>query len=261
MANDETNDASGTPKSAQQADDGLKFELDNLTQSAERAPLYEKFDGQSKPQPAYVWLDVDGVVNASASGEIGGGPPANVHHGLVRRWSMPSNINGAALAKMLTTSPVRDLLAAVHAGRAVVWDGNNLVGELTDAAREADEELETLFEALQENTDVLVSVWSADDWLFQSNTLAGVWSGRPLAQTLAQLQAEVNGQTDMQLDGSLEEALLDRAKSAFDREEDQIDEHHVAALLAAGRIQQAEANTWAQDRAQEAAAARERSAG
>ena len=72
------------------------------------APLYEKYDGQLQPQPAFISFDTrqevqpGGVIELEAdfSGEIGNAVPANVFHGVVQRWTVPSAVSLSALESL-----------------------------------------------------------------------------------------------------------------------------------------------------------------
>ena len=52
-------------------------------------PLYHHYDGQFEAQTAYVELDLrDGELRADWDAEVGNGVPADVWHGLRRRYGI-----------------------------------------------------------------------------------------------------------------------------------------------------------------------------
>jgi len=130
------------------------------------APLYHKYPGQFEEQPAFVEMDEDGVVRADWNGEIGNAIPFSVYHGVQMRWSISPLISGAVLDELLTEgSELRLLLADVHAGHTVEWDGSNHVGRLTDSAKDASILAEWHLDAVAANPDNLAQVWDAADYL------------------------------------------------------------------------------------------------
>lgn len=209
------------------------------TLRAELAPLFHRYPQQTEPQPAYVQLDEVGDVTAGHSGEIGGGAPAHVWHGRTLRWSVPASVLGDVLADLLAGDAL-PLLQRVHAGHSVQWDGNNHCGALDDDAQQASDELDRLFEGLSHSD--LVSVWGAGDWLFSCNRLSDVWSGCSLAEAVAESESCARSEGVL-IDGDIADELLAEAMDKFSEDGgDCLDAHHLAALVAAGRITQDQAN-------------------
>jgi len=217
----------------------ITLSLDNL-RSDDLAPLYSRYASQSTPQPAYVALSECGEVTAYTAGEING-TPMHVHHMRTLTWSVPSAARGAVLAALIQGEAL-PLLQRVHDGHSVQWDGSNHRGRLTGDAQDASDELDALFAALADDPTDLVPVWGAGDWLFSSNRLADVWSGRPLDVVAAELEAETASERVM-IDGDMRAELLAAALRQFDEDGgDGLDAHHLAALVADGRITQAQAD-------------------
>jgi len=213
----------------------LKFNLASLRGSV--APLSHTYPKQINRQPAYVELAEDGEITAGWSGEIGSGVPMDVWNDRTLRMSVPHNVNGPDLADYLEGEGI-GLLEAIHAGHSVRWDGSDHVGRLTDAARVAKEKLEEALLAF----DSTVEVWTADEYLFNANTLRDLWLGRSLDDVVYELKLEAEG-FDGVIKGDLRDALLDAAERAFDASgDDGLDEYHIAALLEDGRITQAQAD-------------------
>ncbi|OWY39352.1 hypothetical protein CEK28_08510 [Xenophilus sp. AP218F] len=211
----------------------ITLKLSNLTDSA--APLYYTYPLQNSPQPAYVQLNGDGTVTADYSGEIGNAMPASVWHGIDRRYSVDASVSGKALLAYLEGEG-RALLDRIHAGHDEKWNGNNYVGTLDADAKVAEEQLIQGLETIPD-----AEVWSAYDWLFSGCCLFDHWQGRPLSEAVAELQNQV--EPDVELDGNIEDALLRAAEIEFDEDgDDKLDAHHLAALVAAGRITQEQAN-------------------
>ncbi|HUW71548.1 MAG TPA: hypothetical protein VMX33_15080 [bacterium] len=120
----------------EQGVDGLTFE----TVPAGRAPLYKKYPGQVKAQGAFLELDEAGRVSVDWNGEIGNAVPAAVYHHKVLRFPIPCDLSTLGICQL--GEHVRPLLARIHAGHSVDWNGSNMVGRFTDDAAVAIEELE-----------------------------------------------------------------------------------------------------------------------
>ena len=70
-------------------------------------PLWRQYDGQLTTQPAFIEFDSrDNTLTADYCGEVGGGVPADVWHGI--RWRLP-------ISPQLTCSEINTLLADVAA--------------------------------------------------------------------------------------------------------------------------------------------------
>lgn len=108
--------------------------------STATAPLFAHYQGQVQPQPAYVSLDLNtGEIDADYSGEIGNGMPADVWHGVVRRYKIAVDLTADQVTKLL--DDIKPKLQRVLDGSEVVWDGSNWVGELDEDAANAEDEL------------------------------------------------------------------------------------------------------------------------
>lgn len=117
----------------------IDLKIDNL-RTGELAPLYHRYPIQIKPQPAYVTMDDDGVVEVRSDGKIGCGVPLSVWHGVTRRFRVYPCVSADALANYLESDGL-SLLERIHAGHSVEWDGSNHVGKLTSDAFAAREQL------------------------------------------------------------------------------------------------------------------------
>jgi hypothetical protein len=224
------------------SDSSISFSLANLA-GADKAPLFCQYPGQSQPQPAYITLSEDGDVSADYSGDIGG-TSSRVWHMLDITWPVSAYAHPVVLAKMLQSADVVALFDRIHAGHSVAWDGSNHRGSLTDDAQAASDALESLLAEKFSggDPDTCVQIWSADDWLFTSCTLTQHWDSQPLADAVKAIQdqADIDG---VVLNGDIEGALLDQAARGFDEDgDDELTPVHLAALVAAGRITQSQAD-------------------
>lgn len=219
----------------------VTLSLANLRDAADPAPLYYQYPQQCQPQPAYVQLDEDGEVSADYSADTGGGTPATVWHNRTLRWTVPAAIRGPVLAKMIEGEAL-PLLARVHAGHTVEWDGNNQAGSLDADAQAASSALETMFENLNDDPDELQAVWSVGDWLWSNCTLIQHWDKQPLDEAVAAIEADAKNE-GVVLEDDVRTELLDRAQSDFDEDgDDGLTDAHLVALVADGRITQDEAD-------------------
>jgi hypothetical protein len=209
--------------------DGLTLDLENLS-SGTPAPLYERYATQNSPQSAFVELDEDGTVTADWSGEIGNAVPSFVWHGRTLRFSVSPNVVGKRLLKYLEGDG-RPLLARIHAGHEVEWDGSNQRGRLSEDAEEASAQLEADLAEIDE-----VPVWPVDEWLFGAQSLADAWSREPLEELARSLEEQAR-RDGLQLDGEVKEALLCRAKELVEEEcDDELTRHVVRTLVREGEV-------------------------
>lgn len=225
-------------------DDGLTFRLENL-RTGELAPLFCQYAGQHQPQPAYVELDEGGEVTADASGEIGNGMSAYVWHGRTRRYTVAPHADGADLADYLEGDG-RALLARIHAGHEVEWNGNNHVGRLNDDAREAEEALTQALDDLTQDPDHQNQVWSVGDYLFNAGTLTDAWEHQTLAEAVEAIRQEA-ARERIRLTGDIEDALLTEAIEVFDRHPERISRHVARTLVARGHRTLSDYAEWIAD--------------
>lgn len=131
------------------------------------APLYCRYPTQIQSQPAYVSLNLEtGEIDADYSGEIGNAVPANVWHGLVRRYPINPQLTGAQVGELLDR--LLPTLQRVLDGSSIEWDGNNYVGRLDENAEAAENELAMAGDELgrEYETDLLVDL---AEWLAAGN--------------------------------------------------------------------------------------------
>lgn len=146
----------------------ITFQINNL-KNDEVAPLYKKYPREHNIQGAFVEIDEDGVVTASANPEIGNGIPMAVFHGLTRRIRCLGTVSGAALYDFLQGEEGFDLLTRIHDGFSQYWDGNNWVGKQSEDAAEAEKELESALAELPQ-----IEVFSASEWI-EHDSLETIW--------------------------------------------------------------------------------------
>ncbi len=124
------------------------------------------------------------------------GQEPDVYHGRLIALRLDEDDTGvrpeaAALRRYLESEPGQALLRRIAAGHSTVWNGQNEVGRLTDAAEAACEALQAAIAALPGER---WQVWSVEDWL------AEFCPERITAATtdaeLVALEAEVEGDLD-----------------------------------------------------------------
>jgi len=139
---------------------------------AEIAPLHEQYPGQFKTQPAFLELDpAKGTVRLGTNLVIGNGVPMDVWFHRVLWWDVPPTLTGRGCAEVF--GELKPLLERVADGHELDWDGHNVVGKLSDDAREAYEAIEERLRDAQERFEV-AEVWDAHDWLWGPHTLASL---------------------------------------------------------------------------------------
>ncbi|MGY3341101.1 hypothetical protein ACVW0K_007294 [Streptomyces filamentosus] len=128
------------------------------------AELHLQYKGQSKPQPAYLELDLEaGRLYADTDAVVGSGSPDSVRHGFDRRYRIPA-LTGQAADRLL--EEIRPLAQRMLADWEEVWDGNNMVARLGEDALAAEEEIEAIVARYEDEHDVdpadLIAVWDVD---------------------------------------------------------------------------------------------------
>lgn len=216
----------------------ITFNLGNLTDATNPAPLHCRYAGEIRPQPALVYLSESGEVTADYRGKS---DAVSVHewHGRLLSWPVSPFAKGSALAALLQEDPARELLEVIHAGHTVECVDIEHRGRLSDEAQAASDLLRALLEELfAGDPSNLVAVWSMGEWLFSCCGLLSHWSERPLVDVVTDLEAEIEREReDNVVEGDVAATLLNAAHHLFDEAGgDGLDTHHIAALLADGRI-------------------------
>jgi len=158
-------------------------------------PLWRHYAGELQPQPAYIELDLrDGEVRADWDAEVGTGVPADVWHGLRRRYG---------IINILTTDEINSLLTELAPIAQRIVDETEIQSDglqdrpvLSDKAQAAEEELTEECDGAQTRSNGVVD---ADGW-FGPQEAAHVYD------VPGQVTAE---STDEQLSALVEEAQLD----------------------------------------------------
>lgn len=214
----------------------LQEQLELLAESCEteHAPLYMRYRGQAWPQPAYLELRGDGELRISYTRDWAGAVPVPVWTGAWRRWALPPDTSGEALADWLRREDVAMLVAATLAGLDVHWDGHNMVGLLDEASSDAEQELQRLADELDcEDCRALIS--KPSDYIRDAR-LADIWpAGQTLAEAAAALEADAtsNGYTLDTADEDMLSALRARAEHEIELWPERVAPHHLAGLLKA----------------------------
>lgn len=159
--------------------------------------LYMRYRRQSSPQPTHIYLERDGRVTADVDGEIGGAVSHDVWHGITRRYKLPSPYMTAE-AINAAIDALAPLLARVHDGHSVAWDGSNKVGKLTDDALDAEGEIERYLDGIDPSEGELVTVWDASEWFdpIRSELVNRMVAGETDEQIEAWLEQDSAGEVD-----------------------------------------------------------------
>lgn len=131
------------------------------------------------------------------------------------------------------------LFERVHAGHTVEFDGSNMGGVLTEDAADASAELEAVLEKLRSE----VNVWSAADWLWNTDNLLSVW---PDGTTLddAVRDAQPHDPADV-VEDDIRGAILKEAASYASQPRAGLTQWHLGELVAAGAITPGQAAEYA----------------
>ena len=158
-------------------------------------PLYHKYEQEIEAQPAYIELDLrDGELRADWDAEVGTGVPADVWHGLRRRYG---------IINILTTDEINSLLVELAPIAQRIVDETEIQSDglqdrpvLSDKAQAAAEALTEECDGAQTQSNGVVD---ADGWF-------GPQKDAHVCDVPGQVTAE---STDEQLSALVEEAQLD----------------------------------------------------
>ena len=133
--------------------------------SDELHPLHCQHEGQTQPQVSYLELDViSGKLSASYSGEIGGGVPEQVWHGLRRRYPISAQLTTDEINSLL--DHITPIAQQIINGAKIEYDSQmNHIADLNDSAEKAEEEMEKECADALEYSDAVQNqggVWSAE---------------------------------------------------------------------------------------------------
>ena len=105
-------------------------------------PVYRKYSGQNKPQPARLYLTEDGEAGFDYNPEING-EPIDEWEGRTLTWIISPYLTVDQLDEIANDEEINVLLEKVHTGHTVEWDGSKHRGHLTDDAADASIDLQT----------------------------------------------------------------------------------------------------------------------
>ncbi len=118
------------------------------------------------PMEVYFQLDIEqrsiSVATYYQSSVVG--VPARAAYGLLRRYELSPFTDSVDLTADVNAGQFDELLRRILAGASIQWDGHNHVGCLTDAASDAEGELESRLATYARVLDT-GGLWEAGDWL------------------------------------------------------------------------------------------------
>lgn len=129
--------------------------------SVDETPIYYRYAWQGECQDAYIEIDIeDETIDADWDGQIGGGSPQRVWHGIARRYSV---------SPWMSKDDVKALIEEIkpHAkmlieNASTKWDGDNEVAVFNDEAHRLDELIRDL---CHDTKTVNYVVFSGLDWI------------------------------------------------------------------------------------------------
>jgi hypothetical protein len=108
--------------------------------------IYCHYPSQTDAQGVYLYLNAEtGSARITYDGEIGGGLPMDVHHGITRRYRLPI-IPSVDYAQWLLNRLAPQLQRVID-GSEAVWDGSNNVGREDDDALDAETIIQATLDA------------------------------------------------------------------------------------------------------------------
>lgn len=218
-------------------DDELLFVTDVL--EGQIAPVYKHYNGQHTAQPAYVYMDENGVVDATYNPEING-TPMEIFHGQQLSWAIPADISGDELVDFFQKPEIRAALREIHDGHTVEWDGNNHVGRLTEAAQNASGRLKELCDDLR--LEERSAIWnSAGEW-FGDVSIKEIWPANlTLDEAVASVISITSGERCLFDDDEIRKEIIEQAVDAVANSEEGLSRNQVLSLVAIGEVDEDEA--------------------
>jgi len=133
----------------------------NLFSSKCETPLYCRYDGLIRSQPAYVEIDVENsTIDAEYNSEIGNAVPGKVWHGICRRYGVSPYLSREQVDELI--AEIVPFAAKMVADAEIVWNGNDFVCKLGAKAEEAEI---AISERCAATKDEVYEVYVASDWL------------------------------------------------------------------------------------------------
>ena len=191
-------------------------------------------------------LDEDGTVDVYGRDYYGGdGTPMDEWLNRTLTWGFGlrgdmSVIDRDALARDLQPGgQLYSLIARVHAGHSVDWDGSNHVGDLTDDAQEALDEIDRLLSTGYYCEHDAPEVWDALDWLTARGSAPAVKVLTDLGLTVDATDDEIaaaatradkwaaSDNCELIDTSDAIEALIDRVRDEIEAADDDDDEDEV----------------------------------
>ncbi len=124
--------------------------------------LFVKYSGQNDWQPAYIEIDPEvWVLRAGVNHDLGGAVTFDVWHDRVIRFPLPCPLLAEDANNVLET--VAPLASRIAAGHKVRWDGNNMVGYLSEESAEACDALRHYLGSSNLTGDL--DAWEAGDYI------------------------------------------------------------------------------------------------
>lgn len=183
-----------------------------ITRCAAPAELYRRYQNQSKPQPAYIELDLrTGRLFATYDSEVGGARPFSVRRGFDRRYPTPV-LTAAAANRVM--EEIRPLAERVLADWEETLDArqSNLVAVLGEDAAAAEEEIFKHLGDGFEDAD-RVAAWDIDGAVNGEEAKEFGITADTTDERLAEIAAEIKsaladcGESDVVVVNGLEEYL------------------------------------------------------
>lgn len=190
----------------------MSFTIIPVTDTPETA-LYVQYSGQTQPQGVFLEITPN-AATIDYDGEIGSAVPEAVYHHRTLRFYFNTGVPTVSAANDFLNDNI-ECIAEIAAGMGEHWDGNNMVGTLTDEADMAVQRLDLIIDADPYDT---VEHWDAGDWLQDWNNpqLTANTTDDELADMAASLQGELE---PWQLVDGIYEELVNRRQQLRDAED------------------------------------------
>lgn len=157
----------------------------------EHDPYHE---GQCTPTTTQLWIDPrDNTVGVSQELD-GNATPMDEYHARILTKGLDDDYRPEqdALKTFLESTRGQELLAQICAAHSIEWDGNNLVGEMTEDGWDA---LAALTDEINELPSHQWGLWRAEEWLndYATEYIDADTTPEKIAELAADLEEEAKG--------------------------------------------------------------------
>lgn len=180
-------------------------------QIQEKAPLYQRYETQTLPQQAFIYLFDNGNVYIDCNHEPSNNISFDEFYGRTITFPVSEYLSGNQIKELFEDEVILNLLNKVHEGHTLEYRSQDPpIGKLTDEAIKAKDQLQDILDDIEGE----IQVWNVNDWLFDNQNLFDHWNQHTSLQDAIKY-TEGLVEYNQIIYGDMEEALLNEAHHRF----------------------------------------------